>query len=1131
MSDRALTLRPFLQLGLVAFLIVLSGCGGGSVSSSSASSIQITGGSSSLAAGQTMQLTAIETAAFGKTSDVTSSAVWTSANTDVATVSSSGLVTGLKAGSASLSAKVSTVSGSFSVTIGAPAITRLTLSPANASIMPLGTQAYAVTATYANNTSGALTSGVQWSVLPASVATIGASGVVTGVATGSYVVLASVGSVSATASGTVIAPALSGVAITPANASLTPGGTQQFKATGSYSNGTKADLSSTVAWSSGNISLLTIDANGLATASASATSTLVTVSAQLGSITSSVTAHVAPAATLTSLFIEPTSSSIVVGSAEPHVATAYYSDGSQKDVTHQVVWSVGAGSNARRSDGHKPARSAGSAAGEAAEDTDGSITVTQTGTDTAVAPGTSTIQATLGGMQTGSTVIVTNATVTKLEIRATKDLFPVGSIQPVQLIGTFSDGSSQDLSLSGNWKSSDNSIATIDDTGLATGIKAGDVQFSASFGGLTASTVGYQVLPTTLVSTIISTAYPTQALGVSEQLHLLGAYSDGTVHDLTSLATWQSNDPSIYSVNSEGIAYALTAGTTQIIGTVLGNSAIIDLTGSDLPLLSMDVGPENGVDSFALGTTLDIVALGQFGNGNLVQVNAPSIWHSSNPAVLTIDGNGRAKSGSVGQTTVSATLLGITQFSQAITVTSATLASLRITPGTAQVGALTGQQYTAIGTFSDGSVQDLTADLIWNTSDNTIASIDANGFAIGMRAGQVQISGSFQGQVVTAPLTVTSAMLVSVAISPGNSELPLQVNKQFSLIGTFSDGTTEDLSSDAVWSTSTPEIIAEFLQGNVVGLQTGVGVVTAERGYFSASTNVNITNATLQSLVLSPASTTIREGQQQLMTLIGTFSDGYTQNLNAINGHIYSSNTRVAAVGESAIAYGVGVGSATITGAFLTKASTTTKFQVLSNVLSSLVLGPADPVLAVGGTQQLTATGTYTDGSTADVSQWVNWSSSNPEIVSVNQDGLAWGVALGTATITAQSGETSQSFTVTVDAATPSSPTLTALNVVPTSGRVAAGTTERLTALGSYSDGSQKDLTTSVLWSSASTATATVNNLGVVTGVSVGDATVLAQSGVLTSSSTVVVTRATLTSVAISPAEPALRPERCSNSS
>ena len=1115
MVQRHTVSRVYLSLVALLLSVLVLGCG----SRSDPGFVTITGSSTAVVAGTTMQLHATDTNAFKQTSDVTGSATWTSSSPAVATVSSTGLVTGVSTGSVTITAVVSSDKGTLGVSVGAATVTALTVSPQNAALSKGQTQAYTASASYTDKTTEA-PAGATWSVSPTTVATIDATtGVLTAVANGSYNVTCTAGSQTASAPGTVNTALPTSIAITPAAASVAGGKMQQFTATGSYADGSMIDLSGSVIWTSSNTSLMTITSTGLATAAAVTTTGTITVTAELGSITSNVSVQVTPAATVVSLYVNPTSSSIAEGSAEQHTATAIYSDGSQQDVTSLVTWGVSgtvtATSNQVSSSPSRPTRRV-----MGAENSDSVASVNQSGVDQALNPGTTQVTASMGSLQSSSVVIVTPATVSSLVIQSADAEFPAGSKQRAKLVGMFSDGTTQDLSLSANWQTSDPSIATIESsTGWALGVAAGKVHFTASFGGLTATSSDFQVLPSSLISTAIYIDAASSTVGIPQHARLVGNYADGTTQDLTTLTTWNSDDPSIFYVSPTGAAEALKQGATQIEATVFGKTAVRSVSGTPDTLLSIIVLPAS--TSFTLGTTMDFVAIGNFSSGAQDAITPVVLWTSSDPSVLTIDATGRAKSGKQGTATVTATLLGVTQASVPVTVTAATLQKLAISPSTAQIAARTSEQYTVTGFFGDGTIQDLSPDAIYTVSDPTIASVDNDGTVTGLSAGTVQVSATIFGQTVSTPLAITNAELLSISVTPANSELPLGVSLQMRLMGTFSDGTTQDLSADAIWSTPTPSIALVILQGEVFGISPGTGFIQAQRGLFSAATTITVTNAKLSSLVLTPASSAIRVYQKQAVSLIGTFSDGHTQDLTVFNGFFSVDNPKVASLIGVPPVYGVGVGTATITSAFEGQAATAT-LRVESNVVTSQGITPANPTITAGATQKFSDLITYDDRTTDDVSSSTTWTSSNPAVLSIDSTGLATAQTVSSAatvTITGVSGATTSTATVTVQPAVvpPAAPTLTQISVSPTSSQIAFGTPVQLRALGAYSDGSVQNLTATATWTTSNATLATVSSTGLVTGKAAGLVSVQAQLGGVQATAFVQVTNATLASVAISP--------------
>ena len=69
--------------------------------------------------------------------------------------------------------------------------------------------------------------------------------------------------------------------------------------------------------------------------------------------------------------------------------------------------------------------------------------------------------------------------------------------------------------------------------------------------------------------------------------------------------------------------------------------------------------------------------------------------------------------------------------------------------------------------------------------------------------------------------------------------------------------------------------------------------------------------------------------------------------------------------------------------------------------LSSITIAPANQMISVGNTQQFTAMGTYSDGSTNDITGKVTWISSNTDAATIDNNGLATGISLGSTVISA----------------------------------------------------------------------------------------------------------------------------------
>jgi trimeric autotransporter adhesin len=135
-----------------------------------------------------------------------------------------------------------------------------------------------------------------------------------------------------------------------------------------------------------------------------------------------------------------------------------------------------------------------------------------------------------------------------------------------------------------------------------------------------------------------------------------------------------------------------------------------------------------------------------------------------------------------------------------------TLISLAVAPANPSITAGATQQFSATGSFSDNTKQDLTGSVFWGTTNSSIATMSnaagSNGLASSLGVGScivMAVSGSLSAQTT---LTVTPATLISLMVTPANASIAQGVSQQFSASGTFSDGRIQDLTPQVTWTST-----------------------------------------------------------------------------------------------------------------------------------------------------------------------------------------------------------------------------------------------------------------------------------------------------------------------------------------
>jgi uncharacterized protein YjdB len=341
------------------------------------------------------------------------------------------------------------------------------------------------------------------------------------------------------------------------------------------------------------------------------------------------------------------------------------------------------------------------------------------------------------------------------------------------------------------------------------------------------------------------------------------------------------------------------------------------------------------------------------------------------------------------------------------------LVSIAVTPVNPSIAKGSKQQFTATGTYSDGSTQDLSSTATWSSSNASVATISGTGLATGVGAGTSTIQAASGSVSSSTSLTVTGAVPTSIAVTPANPSIATGATQQFTATGSYSDGSTQNLTNSVTWSSSNTSVAMISSAGLASGVGTGSSTIQAASGSVTGSTTLNVTGAVLTSIAVTPANPSITKGATQQFTATGTYSDGSSQNLtNSVTWR--SLNTSVATVSSTGLASTAGSGSSTIQAASGSVTGSTTLTVTATAVLSSITVTPANPSIRRGATQQFTAIGSYSDGSTKNLTNSVTWSSSNTSVATISGTGLARAVGVGTSTIRATSGTVSGSTLLTV---------------------------------------------------------------------------------------------------------------------
>jgi hypothetical protein len=374
---------------------------------------------------------------------------------------------------------------------------------------------------------------------------------------------------------------------------------------------------------------------------------------------------------------------------------------------------------------------------------------------------------------------------------------------------------------------------------------------------------------------------------------------------------------------------------------------------SDATIQTLVVAPNQA--AIAPGTAQNVIALATFADnaGQFRQdISSVAVWSSDNISVATVSFAGglqeRARGVAAGMANISASFSdahgNVATSSAVLNVSNATLSGISVAPGNANVTFGGGQQFIATGNFTDGTQQDLTLTADWSASTSTIATVTPFGFASASGPGQTSIAAALSSRSGSSSMLVNPGTLVKIDIcaavtadplnncpplDPVSPPPPISFAKliPYSLIaiGTFSDGSRQDLTGSVRWSSSSPSIAAvsndsgipSFFtgistRGTVTGMVSGHVTLGATAGGITGTSNVIVTDATPTLITVTPANGIVQQGLTQQLAVVATFTDNTTETVTPYV-RWSTSNPEVAVVYPGGLAYPTGTGAATLT--------------------------------------------------------------------------------------------------------------------------------------------------------------------------------------------------------------------------
>jgi hypothetical protein len=215
-----------------------------------------------------------------------------------------------------------------------------------------------------------------------------------------------------------------------------------------------------------------------------------------------------------------------------------------------------------------------------------------------------------------------------------------------------------------------------------------------------------------------------------------------------------------------------------------------------------------------------------------------------------------------------------------------TLVSIAVTPSPPpNLKVDSTRQFTATGTYSNSSQSNITNNVTWVSSNESVATISVGGLATGVAAGDTLISANMSG-IFSSNVTLTVKALVSIAVTPDPStNLGIGSHEQFTATGIYTDSSEANLTSSVTWNTSNSSVATISSGGLATGIDLGITNISANMsGIFSSNVTLTVLtpSAILTNISVTPTlPPTLAVGDTQQFVAIGTYNDNSTAIITA----------------------------------------------------------------------------------------------------------------------------------------------------------------------------------------------------------------------------------------------------------
>ncbi|MEH7086440.1 Ig-like domain-containing protein [Neobacillus drentensis] len=700
----------------------------------------------------------------------------------------------------------------------------------------------------------------------------------------------------------------------------------------------------------------------------------------------------------------------------------------------------------------------------------------------------------------------------------------------------YKDGSKADVTAEGEWTSLDEKVVTVA-SGVLTAVNAGSTHVQFSLGNAVLNVevnvtqdarVSSQKLNPSEGKKIVSLVLAANQItyineGEKRPIALKALYSDGSMEDVTKLATWESRDPSIVKVEG-GVLKGISPGDVSL-----------KVTYSTFPQINFFASikdiPENvtglylSADMLRLETSDKSVQVSAITKNPMLgnkEVTSLGSWTTTDRNVATVSKDGQITPVGIGQAyiyfkydkLVGAVLVNVVKPTKLITDEP----TVELMPGQNWPVNLT-EVFT--NGISDGGmtlVENVNPnDVKWTVEDNSIATVTDSGYIIGGKTGKTFVTASYRSDVlppvkieVTVTNKLTTPRVIGLTASQPNLSLGIGEETPIKINAIYSDGSTEDVTGSVELYFDNFHVASVSRkyggESKVIGQLSGTTVLHAIYNDFRYFVDipVAVTDKDGQKQAPNPESISVTPdmknmvvNQQQQLEVKTTYSD----RSNSTSYAVYkSSNPDVVKVNKDGLLTSVGTGTTIIT---VDSSGYSKQISIVvsnepskdfANKIVDLIPSENDITFSLSEhTHSFSVKAKYKDGSTADVTSDSRFTTLDPDKVTV-KNGVLTAVAAGTTQVLIDYGTSTKILNVSILSGNDAlikdlkieSLLASSLDVVVQKDKLYP-----VHVFAQYNDGTQREITNSIQWTTDEPTVVSVKD-GKFIGMNTGKTTVSA---------------------------------------